>query len=125
MSSIVFLSNDRKKTLLVRFCDAYKSVLSQHSLFSTYTISYLIGELGISITPLLDDDITGYQQIISKIYCKEVDLVIFFKDTFASSKNSNLENELFRVCDSYNIPYATNLATAEILLGALRLGRQA
>ncbi len=123
MGGIVFLSNDRKKALLIRFCDAYKSILSKHSLFSTFTLSYLIGEIGIEVSPLLDDDVSGYQQVISKIYCKEVNLVIFFKDTFSTPVNPHLEYELFRVCDLHNIPYATNLATAEILLSALFLGK--
>lgn len=121
MSGIVFLSNDRKKNLLVRFCDAYKSVLSKHSLFSTYALSYLIKEIGVPVSPLLDDDVSGYQQIISKIYCKEVDLVIFFRDSFIDYNRSSLEHELFRVCDLHNLPYATNLAMAEILLNYLIL----
>ena len=121
MSGIVFLSNDRKKNLLVSFCDAYKSVLSKHSLFSTYTLSYLIKEIGVPVLPLLDDGVSGYQQIISKIYCKEVDLVIFFRDSFIDYNRSSLEHELFRVCDVHNLPYATNLAMAEILLDYLIL----
>ena len=121
LSGIVFLSNDRKKNLLVRFCDAYKSVLSKHSLFSTYTLSYLIKEIGVPVLPLLDDDINGYQQIISKIYCKEIDLVIFFRDFYIDYNKSSLEHELFRVCDLHNLPYATNLAMAEIFLNYLIL----
>jgi len=121
LSDIVFLSNDRKKNLLVSFCDAYKSVLSKHSLFSTYALSYLIKEIGLPVSSLLDDDINGYQQIISKIYCKEIVLIIFFRDSFIDYNKSSLEHELFRVCDMHNIPYATNLAMAEILLNYLIL----
>lgn len=81
----------------------------------------MIKEIGIPVSSLIDDDISGYQQVISKIYCKEVDLVIFFRDSFADYNNSSLEQELFRACDLHNLPYATNLAMAEILLNYLIL----
>lgn len=126
MSAIVLLSDDKKKSLLGRFCDAYKSVLAKYSLFSTYLLSYFISETldgSIKVRPLLDDGVSGYQQVISKIYCNEIILVIFFKDISSNRARPFFENELFRACDLYNIPYATNLAMAEIFLNTLLLGK--
>lgn len=122
MNSIVLLSDDKKKSLLLHFCDVYKSVLSKYSLFTTYMLSYFLSET-IRVSPLLDDGISGYQQIISKMHCKEIILVIFFKDCYTNRKRPVFENELFATCDLYNIPYATNLAMAETFLNTLLLGK--
>ena len=64
----------------------------------------------------------GEQQITSRLAYNEIDLLLFFRDTRASSEYDEVEHELLRMCDLYNIPVATNIATAEALVCALDRG---
>ena len=81
MKNIVFLSNNKKRTLLHEFCLAYKSVLSRHSLFATFEDCVALESLGLNFNPLLSASVGGYRQVISKLQCKEFDLVFFFRGT--------------------------------------------
>ena len=119
LRSIVFLSNNRKRPLLHQFCSAYKLILSKYSLFATFGTSQVIRDCGLDVYSFLSGSSGGYRQVISKLYCGEVDLLIFFRDSLKGSSGSSLEMELLSVCDFCNVPSATNVLTAEILLRAL------
>ena len=121
LKNIVFLSNNKKKSLLYEFCVAYKSILSKHSLFATFEDSVSLKNLGLSFTPLLSASVGGYRQVISKLQCGEFDLVFFFRGTYCFEKDSSIDFEILKACDYHNIPIATNLLTAEILLRSLSL----
>ena len=64
----------------------------------------------------------GKQQIASRISCNEIDVLLYFKDTRQNAKADDIESELLRMCDLYNVPVATNIATAEVLITALERG---
>ena len=64
----------------------------------------------------------GAQQIASRIANNEVDLLIYFRDTSHTSQENNDDMTLLRICDVHNIPVATNIATAEVLVRALEKG---
>lgn len=121
MKNIIFLSNNKKRTLLHEFCVAYKSLLSQHSLFATFEDAMFLETMGLSFTPLLSASVGGYRQVISKIQCKEFDLVFFFRGTYCFEEDSPVDFEILKMCDYCNIPVATNLLTAEILLHSLEM----
>ena len=120
--NIVFLSNNKKRTLLKEFSTAYSSILSQHSLFAPFEDSYVISGVGLPCTPLLSASVGGYRQIISKLQCNELDLVIFFRGSYYFEKIPSVESEVLLSCDCYNVPLATNVLTAEIILQALDAG---
>lgn len=124
MKSIVFLSNNRKKALLSQFCNAYKPILSKYSMFATFGTSQIIRQHGLDVYSFLSGAVGGYRQVISKIYCGEVDLLLFFRDAsrFHVDSLSKLESEVLVACDFCNVPSATNVLTAEILLRALDSG---
>ena len=52
----------------------------------------------------------------------EIDLVLFFRDSITQRKNREGDDNLFRLCDVHNIPVATNMATAEVLIHGLDRG---
>ncbi len=122
MKNIVFLSNNKKRALLHEFCLAYKSVLSRHSLFATFEDVLSLKSLGLGFKPLLSASVGGYRQVISKLQCGEFDLVFFFRGAYCFEKDSPIDSEVLKMCDYCNIPIATNLLTAEILLRSLDLG---
>lgn len=72
--------------------------------------------------PLLSGDLGGAEQVTSRISYNEVDMLIFFRNTTPEGYRNMEDNNLLRMCDIYNIPVATNVATAEILVRALERG---
>ena len=52
----------------------------------------------------------------------EIDLVIFLRDPLTPKSHEPDVNSVVRLCDTHNIPLATNLATAELLIKSLDRG---
>ena len=120
---IAIIAHDLKKELMTQFCIAYCGILSKHNLCATsITAKYISEATGLNIERLLTGEQGGEQQIASRISYNEIDILLYFRDTRASSKVSENEMELLRMCDQYNIPVATNIATAEVIITALDRG---
>ncbi|MCI9510635.1 MAG: methylglyoxal synthase [Angelakisella sp.] len=120
--NIALIAHDSKKELMVQFCIAYCGVLSRHHLCATGTTGKMVSEAtGLRIVRFMAGSQGGDQQIGSRISCNEIDLLMFFRDPNVSSSEPD-EASLLRLCDVYNIPVATNIATAEALIHALEHG---
>ena len=122
--NIAFLAHDKKKELMVQFCTAYKSVLAKHNLFATATTGRLIGDsTGLPITLLLSHKQGGHQQINARISYNEIDLVLLFTDPNTTDAWDDSQMiETIRHCDRHNVPIATNLGSAEVLIMGLQRG---
>ena len=122
--NIAFLAHDKKKELMVQFCTAYKSVLCKHNLFATATTGRLIVDAtGLPITLLLSHKQGGHQQINARIAYNEIDLVLMFTDPNNTDPWDDSQMiETIRVCDRHNVPVATNVACAEMLIMGLQRG---
>ena len=108
---------------MTQFCIAYCGILSKHNLCATsITAKYISEATGLEIERLLSGVQGGKQQIASRIACNEIDVLLYFKDTRQDAKTDDVESELLRLCDHYNVPVATNIATAEIVITALERG---
>lgn len=121
--NIAISSHDSKKELMIQFCIAYYGTLSKHSLCATATTGKLVSEAtGLNIFKFLSAKQGGEQQIAARVSCNEIDMVLFFRDPMSSRLIDQDSNNLTRLCDVYNIPVATNIATAEALIHALARG---
>ena len=100
--NIGLIAHDSKKKLMQNFCIAYRGILNVHK--------YLAGHLG------------GSQQLGAQIEHNEIDLVIFLRDPLTPKSHEPDVNNVVKLCDTHNIPLATNLATAELLIRALDRG---
>ena len=120
--NITLVAHDMKKELMVQFCIAYKGILSKHTLFATATTGKLVGEAsGLPVKKFLSALQGGEQQIGARIAYNEIDLLIMFRDPMSAGPQEG-ENSLLRLCDLHNIPVATNVATAEVLIHGLERG---
>lgn len=120
---IALIAEDNKKELLAQFCIAYCGILCRHSLYATHTTgSYISEATGLRIETLLSGSAGGTEQIASMVSYDEIDLVFYFRSTDRAAEPSEAETNLLRLCDVYNIPVATNIATAEVLVTALDNG---
>ena len=114
--NIALLCHDHKKELMVQFCLAYSGILAKHQICATDSTGRLVAEAtGLPITLYLSHEHGGSQQIGARIAYNEMDMVLFFVDP----NDSSMEKELLyisRLCDQNNIPFASNVATAEMLV---------
>jgi len=116
------MAQDGKKELMVQFCIAYCGILAGHTIIATKTTGKLISDAtGLNINMCLSGGQGGSQQIGARIAYNEIDLVLFFCDP-SEHENSAPVNEIARLCDQYSVPFASNVATAEVLIQGLRRG---
>ena len=105
------------------FCIAYRGIMVKHTLYATGTTGRLIEEVtNLNIHKLLTGHLGGMQQIGAQIEHNEIDLVIFLRDPLNPKVHEPDANALIRLCDMHNIPMASNLATAELLIKSLDRG---
>lgn len=120
---IAIIADDNKKELMAQFCIAYCGILSKHHLCATHaTGNYIADATGLEIETYMSGSFGGTEQINSRISYNEIDLVFYFRSTDSYSEPSEATLNLFRLCDVNNVPLATNLASAEVLVTALEAG---
>ena len=120
--NIALMSHDNKKDLMVQFCTAYAGILSQHTIYATNTTGHMVADAtGLKINCFLSYAHGGSQQIGARIAYNEIDLVIFFSDPNSDSMAEDV-TYISRLCDQNNVPFASNIATAEMLILGLARG---
>ena len=102
--NIGLIAHDAKKKLMQNFCIAYRGILCRHELYATGTTGRLVEE----VTNLNEHN--------------QLDLVIFLRDPLQPKSHEPDIMHTVRLCDMYNIPLATNLATAELMVKSLERG---
>lgn len=121
--NIGFVAHDSKKKLMQNFCIAYRGILSKNELFATGTTGRLIEEAtNLSVHKYLAGHLGGCQQLGAQIEHNEMDLIIFLRDPLTAKSHEPDVNNIVKICDANNIPLATNLATAELLVKSLDRG---
>jgi methylglyoxal synthase len=101
---------------------AYAGILYSHNLYAPNTTGQLVANAtGLSVTQLLPCASGGYEQIASRIGLNQIDMVLFFCDPSGRIRTDDMEM-ISRACDKYTVPYASNIATAEVLVQGLKHG---
>ena len=115
--NIAIIAHDKKKELMVQFCIAYKGILEKHNLCATGTTGGLVAEAtGLTVHRFLSGPQGGDQQIGARIAYDEIDLVLFFRDPLTVKMHEPDVLSILKLADVHNIPLATNVATAEVLI---------
>ena len=120
MKTVALIAHDQKKQLMLDFVREHLALLSPHSLLATATTGRrLRDELNLNVHTYLSGPLGGDQQIGARIAAGEVDLVIFLRDPLTAQPHEPDITALLRVCDVHNVPVATNLAGADLLVRAV------
>ena len=121
--NIALIAHDKKKELMVQFCIAYKGILEKHNLCATGTTGGLVAETtGLNIHRFLSGPQGGDQQIGARMAYDEIDLVLFFRDPLTAQTHEPDVLSILKLADMHNIPVATNVATAEVLIMGVERG---
>ena len=122
--NITLMAHDKKKELMVQFCTAYKSILAKHTLSATATTGRLVADAtGLPVTLFLSHNQGGHQQVNARIAYNEIDMVLLFSDPNGTDPWEDQQIvQTIHLCDTHNVPIATNLASAEMLILGLQRG---
>lgn len=116
------MSHDNKKELMVQFCIAYCGILAKHTVCATNRTGRLVAEAtGLPVQLFLSHAHGGSQQIGARIAYDEIDMVLFFNDPNSEELDQDMRY-ITNLCDQHNVPFATNAATAEMLIHGLARG---
>jgi len=120
---IAIIAHDIKKELMAQFCIAYYNILNKHNLCAAaVTGNYITEASGLKIEKLLMGDYGGEQQMASRVSYNEIDCLLYFRDTSNAPGRDEDALGILRLCDMHNIPVATNIASAEMLIHGLERG---
>lgn len=118
---IALIAHDRKKDDMIALAREFQDFLSQCQLCATGTTGgRLQREVGLTVECMLSGPLGGDLQIGARLAVGGVDVVIFLRDPMTPQPHEPDINALVRACDVHDIPCATNMASARLLLGALR-----
>lgn len=121
--NIGMIAHDAKKKLMQNFCIAYRGILCKNEIYATGTTGRLIEEAtNMTVHKYLAGHLGGEQQLGAQIEHNQIDLVIFLRDSLTPKSHEPDVNNVVKLCDIHNIPLATNVATAELLVKALERG---
>ncbi|KMY50587.1 methylglyoxal synthase [Peribacillus loiseleuriae] len=120
---IALIAHDNKKEDMIRFATAYRDILGKHELFATGTTGRRINqEVSLPVHCFNSGPLGGDQEIGALVSRNEMDMILFFRDPLTSQPHEPDVNALIRLCDVYNVPLATNMGTAEVLIRGLKHG---
>lgn len=116
---IALIAHDNQKQNLLEWARFNRGTLSRHALFATASTGELIArETGLEVRIFKSGPLGGDQQIGARIAEGELDLLIFFWDPLEPQPHDPDVKALLRLAVLYNIPTASNRATADFLIAS-------
>ncbi len=106
---------------MIALCRDYQEMLAQEELVATKSTGGLIEELtGLHVTRVNAGEKGGDLQIGAMIASNEVKAVVFLRDPLTAHPHEPDINAVLKVCDVNDVPLATNISTARLVLGHLK-----
>ncbi len=120
MLTLALIAHDGKKVDLVAWSTFNRDTLAQFRLVATrHTAELMRQKVGLDVEALRSGPEGGDAQIAARVAEDRVDAVFFFVDPLSAQPHDPDIRALLRVCNVHNVPLATNLASADLIIAAL------
>ena len=117
---LALIAHDNKKVDLIAFVQKHADRFGSFRLVATRATGKVIRDkINLEVKCFLPGPCGGDLQIGGELASGRIDALIFLRDPLLAQPHEPDITALLRVCDVHNIPVATNLSTAEILLEVL------
>jgi len=115
--NIALIAHDGKKKEMLDWCQWNKEILSKHFLYGTGTTAKLITDrTDLPVRGYNSGPLGGDQQIGSKVVEGVIDFIVFFSDPLSALPHDPDIRALLRIALVYDIPIATNRASADFMI---------
>ena len=138
--NIALVAHDARKQELIEWCTHNAAWLNRHTLYGTGTTARLLNQImvpvyrldgvvapdceALSVKPLLSGPLGGDQQIGAMIAEGKIDVLIFFCDNLITQGHQQDVGALTRLASLYNIAFATNRTTADMIITSPLFGNE-
>lgn len=119
MKTIAIIAHDGKKADMVAFLNKNKNKLKNFKIVATGTTGKHTKDAGFDVKCFQSGPLGGDAQIGGLVTENQLSMVFFFRDTLGKHPHEPDVQMLMRLCDVYNVPLATNPATANLLINSL------
>ncbi|MBX2840787.1 MAG: methylglyoxal synthase [Flammeovirgaceae bacterium] len=119
MKKIAIIAHDGKKADMVAFLKDHVGKLKDVGIVATGTTGTHVSKAGLEVDAKLSGPHGGDAQIAAMVAEKQIEAVIFFRDPLGKHPHEPDVQMLLRLCDLYNVPLATNPATAHYLINGM------
>ena len=117
IKTVALIAHDNKKPEMIEWARKNKEILKKYSLCGTGTTSKRVAEAtGLEVKGYLSGPLGGDQQIGALVTEGKVDIVVFFCDPLQAQPHDPDVKALLRIANVYNVPIATNPATADMVI---------
>jgi methylglyoxal synthase len=117
--TIALIAHDGKKAEMIAFVKDNFNVFNNFSLIATGTTGKHIEQTGLKVKKMLSGPLGGDAQIAAMVATNKCDGVIFMRDPLGMHPHDPDISSLLRICDVHDVPLATNLSTAKLILKGL------
>jgi len=122
LKTVALIAHDNKKDEMIDFATQHKAVLAKYHLVGTGTTGRLVAEnTGLEVERMLSGPLGGDAEIAAQVAEGKIAAVFFFIDPLDKHPHDPDINTLLRICNVYNVPLATNMATAAFIISEQRL----
>lgn len=118
-ATLALIAHDGKKAQMVGFVKDHLETLRRYDLIATSTTGQHVSEAGLKVKKMLSGPIGGDAQIASEVAMGRCQGVIFLRDPLGMHPHDPDISGLLRICDVHDVPLATNLASARLLIRGL------
>jgi methylglyoxal synthase len=119
---IALIAHDHKKDDIVRLAGEYVDTLKRCEVIATGTTGARVAAAhGLQVERMLSGPNGGDLQIGAQLAEGRVDMVIFLRDPMTPQPHEPDINALVRACDVHNVPCATNISSARMILEVLTM----
>jgi methylglyoxal synthase len=117
---LALIAHDGKKAQMVGFVKDNLETLRKFDLIATSTTGHLVSEAGLKVKRMLSGPYGGDAQIASAVAVGDCQGVIFLRDPLGMHPHDPDISTLLRICDVHDVPLATNLSSARLLIRGLK-----